>query len=76
MPVLSDSTITPTASEPVEIMAMAASPLSLPVLLRRSRRKAAKTTTGMVTAMGAMPRAVATASAPKPTWLKPSPIME
>ena len=57
-------------------MAMAASPLSLPVLLRRSSRKAAATTTGMVTAMGAMPRAVATASAPKPTWLKPSPIIE
>ena len=76
IPVVSEVTITPTASAPVEIRAMAASPFSLPCVLSRKSRKAATTTTGMVTIMGESPIAVAMASDPKPTWLSPSPIME
>ena len=43
---------------------------------RRSSKNAATTTTGTATASGARLSAVAIASAPKPTWLSPSPIME
>ena len=75
MPVLREMTMTPRARAPVEITAMAASPLMRPVELSRSSRKAAATTTGMATARGAAPMAAATARAPKPTWLSPSPIM-
>ena len=71
-----DRAITPTASAAVEIMAIMASPFSLPRPDSRSSRKAAITTTGTATVMGARPSAEATASAPKPTWLRPSPIME
>ena len=76
MPVVSDVTMTPTASEEAEVTAMAA---SAPIRLRsviRSRHSAAMITTGMDTGRGAQPQATATASAPKDTWLSPSPIME
>ena len=42
----------------------------------RSSKMAASTTTGTATASGARFSAEATARAPKPTWLSPSPIME
>ena len=46
IPVVSEVTITPTASAPVEIRAMAASPLILPLSLIRKSRNAATITTG------------------------------
>ena len=52
---------------------------SAPIRLRsvmRSSSSAATITTGMDTGSGAQPQATATASAPKDTWLSPSPIME
>lgn len=42
----------------------------------RSSRNAEATTTGTENASGAKPQATATASAPKLTWERPSPIME
>ena len=75
MPLVMDTVITPMASALLESSAIAASPLSLPFCDRRSSKNAATTTTGTATA-GARLSAVAMASAPKPTWLSPSPIME
>ena len=58
-----------------EMSAMALSPpVSRSDIL--SRRKAAATTTGMVTAIGDMDSTAAMPSAPNPTWERPSPIME
>ena len=68
--------MTPTASEEADTTAMAA---SAPMRLRsviRSSPSAATMTTGMDTGSGAQPQASATDSAPKDTWLSPSPIME
>ena len=76
MPLVTDTVITPMASALLESSAIAASPLSLPFCDRRSSKNAATTTTGTATASGARLSAVAMASAPKPTWLSPSPIME
>ena len=42
----------------------------------RSSPSAASTTTGIDTGSGAQPQASAMLSAPKDTWLSPSPIME
>ncbi|KAI4452954.1 s-adenosylmethionine synthetase [Holotrichia oblita] len=67
---------TPTASEPVETKAIAASPFILLFSLIRNNKKAAKTTTGTATDSGAALNAAATANAPKPTWDNPSPIIE
>ena len=76
MPVVMDMTTTPIARALEEISAMAASPfMRLDWLMRRSRNAAA-TTTGTAIASGATFTAAAIASAPKPTWLNPSPIME
>ena len=70
-------TSTPTASAPEDMSATAASPfIALRVWLTRRSATAAMTTTGTATASGAQPRAEAMASAPKPTWLSPSPIIE
>ena len=66
----------PTAKAPVEIIAMAASPLILLFSLRRSNKNAAKITMGIVTFRGAQFIAVAIANAPNPTCESPSPIME
>ena len=44
--------------------------------LHRSRKNAAKITTGIEKYSGVNPSATAMASAPKDTWLNPSPIME
>ena len=74
MPLVMDTVITPMASALLESSAIAASPLSFPFCDRRSSKNAATTTTA--TASGARLSAVAIASAPKPTWLSPSPIME
>ena len=76
MPLVSDTTSTPSARAPLEMRAMAASPLMRLLWEMRSSSTAASTTTGMVTASGAQLKAVATASAPKPTCESPSPIME
>ena len=46
------------------------------VPLIRSRRTAARTTTGIATVSGAALAAAAMTRAPNPTWDKPSPIME
>ena len=71
-----DTTVTPTARAPVEIRAMAESPLTWLVSRRRSRKKAARTTTGIAITSGAAFIAEAMASAPNPTWDRPSPIIE
>ena len=76
IPVVSEMVSTPMASALVEMSAIAASPLILLDSLSRSSRNAASTTTGMETASGASPIAIATASEPKPTCDSPSPIME
>ena len=62
--------------EPVEISAMAASPLTRLFWAIHSIRTDARITIGMATAIGAAFRAVARARAPNPTWDSPSPIME
>ena len=76
MPVVIDVTITPTASAPVEMRAIAASPLSLPFSFIAKSAKAARMTIGIEKYSGAMLAAQAMASAPNPTWERPSPIME
>ena len=76
MPEVTDMTSTPSAREPVDMRAMAASPFMAAELLRRSSNTAATTTTGMATPSSDAPNTDATASAPKPTWDRPSPIME
>ena len=55
---------------------MAASLFQWGWLAIRSRKNAAKMTTGMEKYNGVTPSATAMASAPKETWLRPSPIME
>ena len=76
MPVVTDTLMTPIASALEEMRAIAASPFSFLLSLRRSSSTAAAITTGTATASGARCSAEAIASAPKPTWLRPSPIME
>ncbi len=76
MPVVMDMTTTPMARALVEISAIAASSFYLLFSLILSKRKAANTTTGMETLSGAAFIAAAMARAPKPTWERPSPIME
>lgn len=66
----------PIARALLEIKAMAASPLIFEFELTRSSKNAAITQTGIETARGAQLKAIAMAIVPKPTWLKPSPIME
>ena len=72
----SDTASTPTASDEVEMSAMAESPFSRPLPFKRSSRMAASTTTGSATPSGARFAAEATASAPKPICDRPSPIIE
>ena len=66
----------PIARALVEISAMAASPLILLFPLTLRSKTAARITTGIATVKGAAFNAAAAASAPKPTWERPSPIME
>ena len=76
MPVVRLVTTTPTASADALTTAMAASaPIRLLSVIRSSP-SAASTTTGIDTGSGAQPQASAMLSAPKDTWLSPSPIME
>ena len=72
----SDIAMMPTASAPVDIRAVSASPFSFPFSLRRRSRKAAAMTTGIATFIGAAPTAAATARLPKATCERPSPIIE
>ena len=65
-----------TASEEALITAMAASLFQRGLSATRSSKNAAAMTTGMENHSGVMPSATAMASAPKETWLRPSPIME
>ena len=75
-PVVRLVTTTPAASDEALTTAMAASaPMRLFSVIRSSP-SAASTTTGMDTGSGAQPQASAMLSAPKDTWLRPSPIME
>ena len=76
MPVVSEVTMTPMASADAESTAMAASALTRLLSAMRSRKNAASMTTGIENHSGAKPQASATASAPKLTWLSPSPIIE
>ena len=76
MPRRRDTTKTPTAHAVVEMRATAESPLMWLVSLTRSSKNAAAITTGTAKARGAQLKATATAKAPKPTWDRPSPIME
>ena len=69
-------TMMPMARAEADTTAMAASAPSLLRSVIRSSPRAARTTTGMETGSGAHPQATATDSAPKDTWLRPSPIME
>ena len=76
MPVVRLVTTTPMASAEALTTAMAASaPMRLFSVIRSSP-SAARITTGMDTGSGAQPQASAMLSAPKDTWLSPSPIME
>ena len=76
MPVVRLVTTTPAASDEALTTAMAASAPMRLFSVMRSRPSAASTTTGMDTGSGAQPQASAMLSAPKDTWLRPSPIME
>ena len=69
-------TMTPTARAEALMTATAASLFQRGWLAIRSRKKAARITTGMEKYRGVTPRATAMARAPKDTWLNPSPIME
>ena len=60
----------------LESMAMEASPFIFPRSLSQSMKKEASVTSGMATASGATFITAASASAPNPTWERPSPIME
>lgn len=75
-PEVREVTRIPIARALLEIKAMAASPLIFEFELTRSSKNAAITQTGMETARGAQLKAIAMAIVPKPTWLKPSPIIE
>ena len=76
MPVVREMTRIPTASAEALTAAMAASLFQWGLLAIRSRKNAAKITTGIEKYSGVNPSATAMASAPKDTWLNPSPIME
>ena len=76
MPVVRLVTTTPMASAEALTTAMAASAPMRLCSAMRSSRNAEATTTGTENASGAKPQATATASAPKLTWERPSPIME
>ena len=76
MPVVREMTMMPRARAEALMTAMAASLFQRGWLAIRSRKKAARITTGMEKYSGVKPRATATARAPKETWLRPSPIME
>ena len=76
IPLVRETTITPRASAPLDMRAMAASPRMRPFCDMRSSSTAERATTGTVTASGARPSAVATAREPKPTCESPSPIIE
>ena len=65
------------ASVPTERTAMAASPCSRAFCPVRSSRMAAATVTGSTSSISSVrSRTDATASAPKATWLSPSPMKE
>jgi hypothetical protein len=68
--------ITPIARELLEIRAMAASPLIFLLSLMRIRINASNSTNRMLTDNGATFSDMAIASVPKPTWERPSPIIE
>ena len=76
MPPAREVAMMPMASDEEETSAMAASEETRPCAFKRSRRNADSSTTGKATPMGAQFSAVATESAPNPTWERPSPIME
>ena len=76
MPVVRETTRMPMAREEALIAAMAASLFQRGLSATRSSKKAATITTGMEKYRGVTPSATAMASAPKETWLRPSPIME
>ena len=76
MPVVRDVTRIPAESALAEKTAISASALTRLFSATRSRKNAAKTTTGIENHSGEKPQATATASAPNETWESPSPIME
>ena len=71
-----DMIMTPMASAPLHTIATVASPFNLLFSLILNIRKAAAIHTGIATLRGAVPAAAAAASAAKPTWDSPSPIIE
>ena len=75
---LSRNKSVPIAIAPVESTAIAASPCMRRFSVSHIKTNAASITIGSETAIEAFPTCstVAIAKAPKPTWLKPSPIME
>ncbi len=73
---VSEVTMTPMASAEAEKTAIIASALTRLFSATCISANAAMTTTGMENQSGARPQAMETASAPKDTWLSPSPIME
>ena len=75
MPLVSDTTITPTAREPLQTIARTASPLIAAFSLTCKRTKAVRTQTGIASERGAIPNGYAMARAANPTWERPSPIM-
>ena len=76
IPVVREVTVMPSARALAEITAIAASLFTLPFSVMRSRKNAARITTGMDTHRGDQPAATAMDSAPKDTWDSPSPIIE
>ena len=66
----------PMARAEALMTAMAASLFHRGLVARRSKKNAARITTGMEKYRGVNPRATAMARAPKDTWERPSPIME
>ncbi len=76
LPFETEIAITPIPRAPVEIIAIAASPLIFPFDESRSSRNAAIITTGIATAIGAKFITEAIAKAPNPTCESPSPIIE
>ena len=71
-----EMTMMPMARADALVTAMAASLFQRGLAASRSRKNAARITTGMEKYSGVNPRATAMASAPKDTWESPSPIME
>lgn len=74
-PLVNEVTRIPIARLLEEINAIEASPFTLEFELTLKRRNAATIQTGIETASGAQLKAIAIAIVPKPTWLKPSPII-